>query len=190
MIIKPIPSEPGYFASDDGRIFSSKRGGLKERSYVPNPNTGLLAVMCYQGNKGFTKQVSRLVAETFLDDWDKSKQVDHISGDRSDNSVQNLRMLSVGDNCRAFQRPRNGVSRYRGVSWSERIGKWVATIGLNGKTKHIGVFSTEVEAAAAYNSYASEIGYFPEAFNSFIDQQRENAQIGRLGTKPGNVPQQ
>jgi len=40
-------------------------------------------------------------------------------------------------------------SRYRGVSWSERLGKWRARPYIGGKRVHLGVFADEEEAGRA-----------------------------------------
>ena len=42
-------------------------------------------------------------------------------------------------------------SKFRGVSWSDRSGKWRTQLCKNGKVKHIGFFTDEIEAAAAYD---------------------------------------
>jgi len=51
-------------------------------------------------------------------------------------------------------------SKYRGVTKSSnhtRITKWQSQIGHGGKTKHIGYYDTEIEAARAYNRMANEL---------------------------------
>lgn len=47
-------------------------------------------------------------------------------------------------------------SRYRGVSWKKQRSTWVASIGVAGRQKHLGVFATEQDAARAYNAAAIE----------------------------------
>ncbi len=47
-------------------------------------------------------------------------------------------------------------SRYRGVSWKKQRRTWVASIGVAGRQKHLGVFATEQDAARAYNAAAIE----------------------------------
>jgi len=45
----------------------------------------------------------------------------------------------------------NYSSQHRGVYFFPERGKYVARITINYKTKHLGIFSTEKEAAEAYN---------------------------------------
>lgn len=44
------------------------------------------------------KYLHRRVAEKFLSDWDPTKQVDHIDGNRQHNMVWNLRMATATEN--------------------------------------------------------------------------------------------
>jgi len=44
-----------------------------------------------------------------------------------------------------------GVSHYRGVSWIVAKNKWRADKWIDGRSKHLGYFSTEEEAAQAVN---------------------------------------
>lgn len=50
-----------------------------------------------------------------------------------------------------------GTSRYRGVSFSARQGKWTASIQVNKKRKRLGYFDDEISAAMAYNEAAKEL---------------------------------
>jgi hypothetical protein len=47
-------------------------------------------------------------------------------------------------------------SKYKGVSRNEKTLKWTARALYNGKTKHIGSFQTEKDAALAYNEFLIE----------------------------------
>ena len=44
-----------------------------------------------------------------------------------------------------------GKSQYRGVFWDKANNKWRAMIQVDGKRTHIGRFSSEVQAAIAYD---------------------------------------
>jgi len=47
-------------------------------------------------------------------------------------------------------KPENSRSRFRGVTM-HRCGKWTARLTINGKRKTLGYFTTEEDAARAYN---------------------------------------
>jgi hypothetical protein len=89
---------------------------------------------------------------------DKGMQIDHINLNVYDNRKNNLRVSTQQENSR--NRPkisRKCTSVYKGVHFNNKTSKWYAQIGINRKSCHIGTFSTEKEAAQAYNKKASEI---------------------------------
>lgn len=80
-------------------------------------------------------------------------EVDHVNGDRTDNRKSNLRLASRRENARNMRAHKDSLySGYKGVSKLD--GKWFAQIWANGKNKYLGKFSTEIEAAKAYNKEA------------------------------------
>jgi hypothetical protein len=76
---------------------------------------------------------------------------DHIDHDGLNNQRSNLRPTDTAQN-NHNQRPRAGASsRFKGVTWHKRVGKWQATIKLNGRCIYLGLFISEDEAGAAYD---------------------------------------
>ena len=84
----------------------------------------------------------------------KGKQVDHISGNRADNSLINLRYVSNRENShnQKIHRNKTSTSHYMGVCKSARDKHWFANIYINGKGKYLGIFKEEKEAAKAYDA--------------------------------------
>ena len=76
--------------------------------------------------------------------------IDHINGDRSDNRFSNLRIATHAENARNKRKSEGMTSKYKGVYWYKRYGKWKATIGHEGKCIHLGYFHDEYEAHLAY----------------------------------------
>ena len=77
-------------------------------------------------------------------------EVDHINGDKKDNSLNNLRSATSSQN-KMNVHPRNGCSsQYKGVCWNVKRKKWESRIAFNGKTLHLGYFVDEIEAANRY----------------------------------------
>lgn len=86
-----------------------------------------------------------------------SQQVDHVNGNRSDNSWDNLRLASQSQNsCNGSLRSTNS-SGYRGVSWSKEKGKWVSRIVKDRKQHVLGYFTSKEDAYFAYLKAAREL---------------------------------
>lgn len=82
--------------------------------------------------------------------------IDHVNGDGLDNSRSNLRACTRSENMRN-RRPQGGASKYKGIHWHKRDSKWRAQIVVNGRSRHLGLFSSEVDAACAYNVAATKL---------------------------------
>jgi hypothetical protein len=80
-------------------------------------------------------------------------EVDHIDGNRLNNTRANLRICSRGQNQQNRKRTQNS-SRFKGVSWFMRHGLWSAYIKKCGKKIHLGYFVEEKEAALTYDAAA------------------------------------
>lgn len=81
---------------------------------------------------------------------------DHRNRDGLDNRRENLRLATYSDNG-ANAIKKCSKSKYLGVSKHTVNKKWIASICKNYKTKYIGSFDTQEQAAAAYNKSAIEI---------------------------------
>lgn len=81
--------------------------------------------------------------------------VDHINGNKLDNRRENLRAVTHQQNMLNWNgRSGSSTSKYRGVSWDKCRNLWKAQIQVKGVNAFIGRFTTEDEAALAYNEQA------------------------------------
>jgi hypothetical protein len=86
----------------------------------------------------------------FLMEAPDAMEVDHRDGNGLNNSRINLRVATPHQNTLNRRLSRRNTSGFKGVRWVEHCQRWRATIGLNGKQYHLGVFPTPEEAYAAY----------------------------------------
>lgn len=90
-----------------------------------------------------------------------SDQIDHINGDRGDNRISNLRVVTNAENGKNQRKSKKNTSGVQGVSWDKRYGKWIANITVSGRRKYLGSFS-EFDAAVQKRSHAEALyGFHP-----------------------------
>lgn len=84
-----------YLVSDKGKVFSIMSQKILKPAKSKN---GYCKVALY--NKGASKHVSvhRIVAEAFVENADGKPQVNHIDGDKSNNSANNLEWVTASEN--------------------------------------------------------------------------------------------
>ena len=84
-----------YHIDRKGVIYNIKTGVIKS-AYL-NKSNGYLYVDLYKGNKSHKKPVHRLIAETFIPNPENKPTIDHINGNRLDNSIENLRWATYSE---------------------------------------------------------------------------------------------
>ena len=98
--------------------------------------------------KRYGFRLHRLIYWLHNPDWDildssMENHIDHIDGDKLNNNIENLRVVTNQQNC--FNK-----TKAKGYSWSKKNKKWAAQIGFNNKVKNLGLFELEEDARQAY----------------------------------------
>jgi len=79
--------------------------------------------------------------------------IDHINGNGLDNTTINLHHVTGAANAQNKVKKLNTTSKYIGVNYSD--GKWRSAIRKNKKSKCLGTFENEIDAAKIYDVYAT-----------------------------------
>ena len=133
-----------------------------KRKFGSKDSNGYMVVVL--GSKIFKNH--RVTARAFLSDYSEDLEVDHINGIVGDNRIENLRMVTSGENNKAYRRKSKGCSsQYRGVCKAKGYKRWFAQCEVNGTNKYLGTFDNERDAAIAYDTYAYSQGFSLEALN-------------------------
>lgn len=118
--------------------------------------------------------LSRLIWENYYGKIPKGMIIDHINRDIKDNRLCNLRLTDHSGNNRNRTKSQTSTSKYRGVSKSRN--SWA----VYANNLYIGYFSTEEEAAHAWDAYVIKIGdnfrplNFPELYTERKLNEKSN----------------
>jgi len=150
-IFKDIPGYEGiYHVSNFGNVKSLKFE--KETILKSYYNSGGYLQVSLWKNKNRNKfTIHILVALAFMNhitDGTTKLVIDHIDNNKNNNSLNNLQIISHRENISKDRK--SGTSKYIGVYWDRASNKWKASIGIEGKVKHLGYFENEIDASNAY----------------------------------------
>ena len=166
-IYKDIPNYEGYQVSNLGNVKSLDRVIKHKDSYSRSikgrvlkaglSSVGYLGVTLCKNGKKKTKQIHQLVAIAFLNHTPNGYKliVDHKNAIKTDNKLSNLQLISHRLNLSKDKK--NKTSKYTGVSWIKGDNKWICSITINGRKKHLGLFKTEIEAHERYQLELSKL---------------------------------
>jgi len=159
--VREIPNYNGNYLIDElGRVWNN-RGKLLN---IQLGSHDYLQCCLYLNNKRKVWRIHLLMKQVFFPSG--KYELDHADTNKHNNSLANLRIATHGQNS-MNRSPILHKSRFKGVT--PKRGHWMARVKFNGKYTYLGEFTSEEDAAKAYDKKARELfGEF--AFLNFSEE--------------------
>ncbi|WP_145574135.1 HNH endonuclease signature motif containing protein [Yersinia alsatica] len=110
---------------------------------------------------GKNRMIHRIIWEMNNGPIPEGIQVDHIDHNRTNNRIENMRIVTHQQNNQNRTIPKNNTSGACGVGWRQSEKKWYAKITVNGKPKHLGRFKDVNDAISARKAAEAKYGFHP-----------------------------
>jgi hypothetical protein len=120
----------------------------------------------YRNSDGYIKlkalgqsvSAHRLAYALYYGKWPNG-QIDHINGDKADNRITNLRVVTISDNNKNKAKQRNNTSGHVGVYYVPALNAWRARIKANGVYYDLGTHKDMADAISARKSAELDLGF-------------------------------
>ena len=140
---KKITEFENYSISNLGNV----RNDITGRILVPYLNTnGYMALTLVKEKKKYLRYIHRLVAIAFIPNPEGKTQVDHINGNKVDNVLENLRWVTVSENCYAYGYNERNLHKQKKVKATH----------ISGEVLH---FNSRNEVAEYFRCDKSQVDY-------------------------------
>lgn len=130
----------GYKYDSETGLLYNKRGNI-----CCSLHDGYIRIDIRQYDTRYRVLGHRLAWYLFYGEIDDNLVIDHINGVKTDNRIQNLRLVTIQEN--SFN-----IKKSKGYSWNKKSNKWTSYIRVNNKYIHLGLYETEEQASEAYKS--------------------------------------
>lgn len=163
-----------YWIDNQGCIYNPRK---QLKTYFTR--TGYECIKLTKDGIRESRTIHRLVAEHFIPNPDNKSEVNHIDGDKSNNTVSNLEWSTPSENklhaletgLKIYNKPSQGIqignsSKYHNVTYDKARNKWLAGIRHNKVNLGQKRFKTEEEAAKHVDAIIDQYGLDrPKNFN-------------------------
>jgi len=148
-----MKNEPSYaeldatFRYEDGKLFRiDGRSGQWKMVDISKANHNGYVCVSFRGKMLRAHRIIYSLVHKV--DISTDMEIDHTNGNKIDNHIGNLELVTHRENQQNQTKHREG--RLCGCTFCKREQKWRAQIQINGKNKHLGYFPTEIQAHQAY----------------------------------------
>ena len=146
---RPLLEDNNYYASEDGEILN-----IQTRCLLQGSKRNGYTRICLPDGGYKSKHV--LIWEAFNGRVPDNMVIDHIDGDKSNNALKNLRVISQSENMKNAQR--NGHKGQIPISQYDSKGNFIKKYtSIQKAANAVGVTEAAVKTAA--NKYGSSAGY-------------------------------
>ena len=155
--------------ADLKRLFWMDRFTGDLRRLTNRPNSPVNSVAGFIDNSvGYRKikiknvryYAHRLVWLYYYGEW-PDKSIDHIDGNKLNNRIENLRVVTHQENHKNRQRASNNTSGVTGVGVHTQTKKWRSRIRVDDELIHLGVFDNFEDAVAARKAAERKYNFHP-----------------------------
>lgn len=150
-----ISRNNNYSINENGEVRNDNTGKIKKPTL--NKANGYFYVDLYENNKCTKAPIHRLVAEAFIENPDEKPTVDHIDGNRQNNSISNLRWATYGEQNSRFKTIGVRSQRVKATHYAEVRKKRGGGHLAWGKVDKILYFDRIGDCADYFNSTISNI---------------------------------
>ena len=152
---KTIIEFDNYEISNTGKV----RDKVNDRILNTSVNKGYIIVGLRINGKRYIKDVHRLVAQYFIPDFDKNLAVIHIDGNKTNNTVENLKLTYKGKNKKPFIKTNNKtcctvVNNFNTLyEFEELLAKLNKNELTNDEQKKLDIIQKQIERNYEYYKY-------------------------------------
>jgi len=173
-MLKDINPDP-----ENGIVYCGKTG----KSMGTIHNSGYVIIGKRANRKKYSIKRSNIIWWSKHQKMPSAKMcIDHIDGDKTNDRIENLQILTNQQNLAKRKKNRNGSSKYMGVKFDKTMKKFRALVEKWGKTYSFGSYMDEKQAAIArdrgmiklYEKEMKETGFLPPL--NFPGILQENSQ--------------
>lgn len=154
---KEIPGFNGkYFISKSGDILSLVSGRPKLKKTIKSRTGYILVSLVIECGKQKQFPVHRLLVKTYIlesDKWPKGKVTDHINGNKTDNRLENLELVTNQENLRRAFALGGYINRYTPVkarNWETK--ETIVFESCNACERHVGLWKDAIKKTGRINN--------------------------------------
>lgn len=142
------------YNEETGILYWRESRGCVAKGYIAGTkhNKGYLSIVLDK----IPYLVHRVIWCMYYGNW-PTDYIDHINGNRSDNSILNLRLATRSENAKNHPKRLDNTSGIKGVIWDKRRNKWIARVQNNNTRYDVGGYDSIEEAELEIKKFREQL---------------------------------